>query len=118
MLNLYPERATDASNLSSFDPGLSAANCEVIEAILRRFGASEVLGAWGGLKNQTLRRAKADVLATLESLEVTLYTFDGLTGGGDPLHPTPRGAPLRMRGDKRYLTAVGTRLVERLHESN
>lgn len=117
MLNLYPERATDASNLSQFDPGLSAANCEVIGAVLRRFGAGEVLGAWGGLKNRTLRRARADVLETLERLDVKLFTFDGLTGGGEPRHPTPRGTPLQMRGDKRFLMARGAHLVEHPHET-
>lgn len=112
MMNLYPERATDASNLSPYDPGLSAANCAAIEHMLRQFGATEVLGAWGGPKHQTLRRAKTHVLDTLDRLGTKLFMLDGLTTGGDPFHPTPRRAPLLMRGDKRYLARSGGRLVE------
>lgn len=111
MLNLYPERATDASNLSAYDAGLSAANCAAIEDVLTRYGATEVLGAWGGLKHATLRQAKIDVLNTLDQLSTRLFMFDGLTSG-EPRHPTPRGTPLLMRGEKRYLRRVGHRLVE------
>ena len=112
MLNLYPERATNASNLSPYDPELSKANCAVIEHQLRKFGASEVLGAWGDLKHPTLLRAKVDVLATLDRLGVMLFTFDGLTARGNPRHPTPRGRKLQMIGAKRYLARSGYRLVE------
>jgi hypothetical protein len=38
MLNLYPERATDASKLSTYDPGLSALNCAAIEHVLGQYG--------------------------------------------------------------------------------
>jgi len=114
MMNLYPERATDASNLSDYDPGLSAANCAAIEHVIGQYGVTEVLGAWGGLKHATLRRAKTDVLDTLDRLGVRLFTFDGLTTGGDPFHPTPRGPALLMRGDKRYLDRSGNRLVEQV----
>lgn len=113
MLNLYPERATDASNLSPYDPKLSEANCAVIEHQLRKFGASEVLGAWGDLKHPTLRQARINVLDTLDQLGVTLFTFDGLTTSGNPRHPTPRGRELQIMGTKRYLTRSGNRLVER-----
>jgi hypothetical protein len=114
MLNLYPERATDASKLLSYDAGLSAANCAAIEQVLERYGATEVLVAWGGLKHPTLRRAKTDVINTLDRLDVEPFMFDGLTTGGDPFHPTPRGPALRMTGDKRYLARSGNRLVEQV----
>lgn len=116
MLNLYPERATDASNLSAYDAGLSSANCAAIEEVLTRHGVTEVLGAWGGLKHTTLRRAKLDVLDTLDRLGTRLFMFDGLTSG-EPRHPTPRGTPLLMRGEKRYLGRVGNQLVESAVES-
>ncbi|MFJ3958879.1 DUF1643 domain-containing protein [Arthrobacter sp. NPDC090010] len=112
VLNLYPERATDSSQLSPYDPELSAANCAAIEQVMVRFGVTEVLGAWGGLKHATLRRAKEDVLDTLDRYGVNLYMFDGLTDGGDPRHPTPRGPALQMKGEKRYLVRSGNRLVE------
>lgn len=116
VLNLYPERATTSSSLSAYDSGLSAANCWVIERVLTQFRTTEVLCAWGGLKHKTLRDAKSDVLDTLESLGTNLYTFDGLTTSGDPLHPTPRGKPLQMRGEKHYLSRRGNRLVARVPE--
>lgn len=112
MLNLYPERATNPSDLSSYDLKLSEANCAVIEHHLRNFDASEVLGAWGDLKHPTLKRAKVDVLNTLDQLGVKLFSFDELTASGNPRHPTPRGQALQMRGTKRYLRRSGNRLVE------
>mgnify|MGYP003602879667 FL=1 len=112
MLNLYPERATDASKLLDYDAGLSAANCAAIEQVLGQYGVTEVLVAWGGLKHKTLRSAKTDVLAMFDRLGVKPYTFDGLTTGGDPFHPTPRGPALLMKGTKRYLARSGSRLVE------
>lgn len=112
MLNLYPERATKASELSPYDRGLSAANCGVIEHVLLQYGATEVLCAWGGLTHKTLRQAKSDVLDTLSRLGVKPFMFDGLTTGGEPFHPMPRGKPLLMRGDKRYLDISGDHLLE------
>ena len=112
MLNLYPQRATDAANLSPYDPRLSEANCAVIEHLLMRYGVSEVLGAWGDMKYLTLRQAKVDVLNTLDKLGITLFTFDGLTTGHNPRHPSPRGPALQMMGTKRYLLRSGNRLVE------
>jgi len=112
VLNVYPERATDPSELSDYDPRLSAANCAAIEQVSRQYGVTELLVAWGGLRQATLRRAKTDVLDTFDRLGVKLFMFDGLTTGGDPFHPTPRGPALLMRGDKRYVTRSGSRLVE------
>jgi hypothetical protein len=104
MVNLYPERSTDPSALSEFDPALSSANCAAIERVLTQHGATEVLGAWGGLKHASLRRGRRDVLDTLARLGVRLFSFDEPTAGGDPRHPTPRSGPLPMLGPKRYLT--------------
>ena len=112
MLNLYPERATNPSNLSPYDPGLSKANCSVVSQQLRTFGVSEVHGAWGDLKHPTLQQAKVDVLETLDQLGVRVFTFDGLTATGNPRHPTPRGRGLQMAGTKRYLARFGARLSE------
>nr|WP_231716124.1 DUF1643 domain-containing protein [Arthrobacter zhangbolii] len=113
MLNLYPERATNASNLSPYDSKLSEMNCAVIEHQLRTFGLSEVLGAWGDLKHPTLQQAKVDVLDTLDQLGVALFTFDDLTARGNPRHPMQRRRELQMMGAKRYLVRSGKRLVER-----
>lgn len=37
MLNLYPERATNPTDLSPYDTGLSSANCQAIELVVTRF---------------------------------------------------------------------------------
>jgi hypothetical protein len=83
-----------------------------MERVIEQYGITEVLVAWGGLRHATLRRAKTDVIDTLDRLGVKLFMFDGLTNGRDPFHPSPRGPALLMRGDKRYLARSGNRLVE------
>lgn len=112
LFNLYPERATNAADLSAFDPALSAQNCDAIEQLLGRFGVEEVLAAWGGLKHRTLTLAKTDVLHLLDRIGVWLYTFDGLTKSHEPRHPTPRGSALQLKGNKRRLIWAQGRLVE------
>ena len=104
MLNLYPERATRPRDLGPYDAGLSAANCAAIAAVLTTHHTTEVLAAWGGLANPTLRLAKHDVLAQLSILGVRLFSLDAPTVGGEPRHPMPRTGPLLMQGPKRYLT--------------
>ncbi|WP_243077342.1 DUF1643 domain-containing protein [Microbacterium sp. SS28] len=104
MLNLYPERATKPSNLSPYDPGLSAANCAAIARELTRHQATEVLGAWGGNLHPTIRRAKQDVLALVTALGARLFSFDPPTVvDRQPRHPWPRTGRLPMLGPKRYL---------------
>lgn len=82
-----------------------------IADVLTQYRVTEVLGAWGGLKHATVRRAKLDVLDALDRLGARLFMFDGLTSG-EPRHPTPRGTPLLMRGEKLYLRRVDNRFVE------
>ena len=103
MLNLYPERSPKPSELTKFDPDLSAANIAAIAQVLARYEATEVLGAWGNLTHTTLRRAKLDVLSTLAKLGIRVFTFDPLTTDGNPRHPNPRGPALPMLGPKVYL---------------
>lgn len=104
MLNLYPERSPKPKALKSYDAGLSAANCDVIENVLQRLGVTEVLGAWGNMGGSaTLRRALPDVQALLDRMSVRAYTLDALLKTGNPAHPHPPGRPLPMLGPKRYL---------------
>ncbi|GHD51705.1 DUF1643 domain-containing protein [Mycetocola manganoxydans] len=103
MLNLYPERSPKPSQLSAFDAALSALNCAAIEQVLLRYGATEVLGAWGNMPHRTLKRAKTDVVALLDQMGVRLFTWDPLTNKGNPRHPSPPGRPLAMLGPKQYL---------------
>jgi len=104
VLNLYPERSPKPSALSAFDPALSATNKAAITRVLNRYKATEVLGAWGNLANDTLRRAKLDVLPMLTRLGVQVFTYDTLTKDGNPRHPSPQGGYLPMLGPKVFLT--------------
>lgn len=104
MLNLYPERSPKPSALAPFDLALSAANRDAIARVLARYGATEVLGAWGNLTNSTLRQAKLDLLPMLAGLGVRMFTLDPLTAAGNPRHPSPQGGFLPMLGPKVYLT--------------
>lgn len=103
MLNLYPERSPKPSKLNDFDAALSALNCAAIEQVLLRYGATEVLGAWGNMPHRTLKRAKTDVQALLDRMGVRVFTWDLLTNEDNPRHPSPPGRPLPMLGPKRYL---------------
>ena len=104
MLNLYPERSPKPKALKPYDAGLSAANCEAIDHVLRLVGATEVLGAWGNMGGSaTLRRALPDVRALLSSMGGRIYTLDTLLKTGNPPHPHPPGRPLPMLGPKVYL---------------
>ena len=104
MLNLYPDRSPDPHALRRFDPHRSGANKLAIAVVLAKFGSTEVLGAWGDPPNDTLRRAKLDVLALLSNLRVRVFTFDPLTRKGNPRHPNPRGRELLLLGPKQYVT--------------
>jgi len=104
MLNLYPERSPKPSRLSDYDVRLSALNCAAIERALLRHGVTEVLGAWGNMPHQTLRRANLDVQALLDLMDVKVFTWDPLTKRGNPPHPSPPGRPLPMLGPKVYMS--------------
>lgn len=54
------------------------------------------------------------MLDTLDRLGVKPFAFDGLTKGGHPFRPTPRGPALLMKSTKRYLVRVGNRFVEQV----
>jgi hypothetical protein len=104
MLNVYPQRSSKPSALSAFNPELAAANCAAIERVLTKYGATEVLGAWGDLKHEALVTGKAEVLATLARLHVRVFSLDRLTKRRNPRHPNPQGAHLPMEGPKIYLS--------------
>ncbi len=104
MLNLYPERSPKPSELSAYDPTLSAQNCAAIEGVLLRHGVTEVLGGWGNMPHPTLKRAKLDVQTMLTRMGVRVFTWDPLTTEGNPRHPSPPGRPLAMLGPKVYVT--------------
>ena len=103
MLNLYPERATNSRHLRDFDASLWAQNWTAIEQVLDTFGVSEVLGAWGNPQHRTIRQAKTSMLAALTARGASVYYFGDPTAQGNPRHPTPRGTPWNVIGDKSYV---------------
>jgi len=105
MLNLYPERSPKPSELADYNPDLSAANCEAIERVLSRLGATEVLAGWGDMGGSaTLKRAQPDVAGLMKRMGIRSFTLDPLTKEGNPRHPHPPGQALPMLGPKRYLS--------------
>lgn len=106
MLNLYPERSSKPAELGTFDRGLSASNCAAISEVIRAYGVSEVLGAWGNLRHDTLRRAKGEVLATLSDLGTRVFHFGPLTTQGEPRHPNPQGGKYDFTARKHYLASA------------
>jgi len=103
MLNLYPERKTLPTKLTSFDAGLWAQNWALIEDLLDSFKVTEVLGAWGNPPHPTIREARTQMLQALAGRGTRVYYFGKLTEAGSPRHPTPRGTPWDPSGAKRYL---------------
>lgn len=103
MLNLYPERASKPSALNSFDQTLSDANCAAVARAIGGLGATEVLGAWGGIPNATIRAARTAMVGELARLGVRIFHFGTTTLGGQPRHLRPRGPALSLTGPRRYL---------------
>lgn len=103
MLNLYPERSPKPGNLGTFDKSLSDNNCAALVDVVTTYGVNEVLGAWGDLRHDTLRRARNEVLGTLSALNTQVFHFGTLTMKGEPRHPSPRGRRYDFRAQKTYL---------------
>lgn len=91
VFNTYPERATNAKNLNSFDLNLSNENLSIIKRFLVENGIAEVWGAWGDdVNNQTLLNGKIQLISMLKSIGVKIYYFGTLTKKGNPRHPLQR----------------------------
>ena len=103
MLNLYPERATSPRDLKTFNKGLWLENWAVIDSQLDRFGATEVLGAWGNPPNATIKKAAAMTLEALRAKVVRVYYFGSPTAAGSPRHSAPRGPKWEVSGTKNWL---------------
>ena len=103
MLNLYPERATKPADLTPLDVDLWAQNWAAIEHVLDTFAVTEVLGAWGNPRNQTIRDSRSMTLDALTKRGTRVYYFGELTTQNEPRHPTPRGPRWDVSGLKSYL---------------
>jgi hypothetical protein len=87
VVNIYPERATNAAKLGKFDEKLAKENVSVIEKFLLSKNIKEVWGAWGDLKYDPLRKGKIMVLEMLKKHNIKIFHFGDTTKSGDPRHP-------------------------------
>lgn len=91
VFNVYPERATYANKMDTFNQDLSDDNMKEIEKYLVDNNISEVWGAWGDDKKiEALVRGKQQLLAMLSRIGVKVFYFGTLTKNGNPRHPIQR----------------------------
>ncbi|HEM4322230.1 TPA: DUF1643 domain-containing protein [Streptococcus suis] len=90
VVNVYPERATNASDLDEFNPKLSEKNIQIIMDFLLDNKIKEVWGAWGNLNHSSLVNGRDQLLAALRQKGIIVYSFAPLTEQGQPVHPLNR----------------------------
>lgn len=90
MANVYPERATNASDLDEFNLELAAENVRLIINFLFENGINEVWGAWGNLGHTSLQQGKELLLSSFKENDIRVYSFAPLTKWGQPIHPLNR----------------------------
>ncbi len=88
--NLYPERATRASELGAYNDEQQEENIKIIMNFLKENGIKEVWGAWGDLNHPVLTKSKKKLLSELKKADIKIYTFAALTKKGEPVHPLNR----------------------------
>ena len=88
--NVYPERATNASDLDEFNLELAAENVRLIINFLFENGINEVWGAWGNLGHTSLQQGKELLLSSFKENDIRVYSFAPLTKWGQPIHPLNR----------------------------
>ena len=104
MFNTYPERATNANDMSDFCEELSKENVEVLKNYLTEKHVAEVWGAWGDLKHDALRRGRDEITSLLSELKIRVFHFGALTKKGNPRHPLNRQEKWEIsQNSKRFL---------------
>ncbi|MCU9533551.1 DUF1643 domain-containing protein [Streptococcus sp. CSL10205-OR2] len=88
--NVYPERATNASDLDDFNPDLSEENVQLILEFLIDNGIDEVWGAWGNLGQHSLVKVRNHLLDSFKQNNNCVYSFAPLIKWGQPVHPLNR----------------------------
>lgn len=89
VLNLYPERATNAKNIT--DTSKCERNVQTIQGFLLENGVKEVWGAWGNTRNiHALEEGKKQLLQMLHKIGVKCFYYGKLTKAGNPRHPLQR----------------------------
>ncbi|MDR2661060.1 MAG: DUF1643 domain-containing protein, partial [Lactobacillaceae bacterium] len=83
----YPERATDAKNITKIDKTLIEQNITIIKEFLLSNEIKEIWGAWGDLKYDPLIRGRDEIITMLKQNNIKIFHFSSLTKNGNPRHP-------------------------------
>ena len=111
--NVYPERATNASNLDDFNSDLAEKNVQLIIEFLKKHEIREVWGAWGNLRHPALIQGRDLLLIALKEHDIKVYSFAPLTKLGQPVHPlNRRSKQVFSDSNKRYLSFYPINLIE------
>lgn len=105
VFNIYPERATDASDMNSFDEKLSEKNIRIIREFLILNNIKEVWGAWGNDQGLiALKNGKKKLLEMLDEIGVKIFYFGTLSKENNPKHPLQRQEKWNIAEErKKYL---------------
>lgn len=94
LFNLYPERATNPNDLTSFSDQYMNDNIQVISDFLNdNPDITEVWGAWGNISKDPLIRGKEEILDLLNERNIRVFYFGQLTKKNEPPHPLNRQSP-------------------------
>jgi hypothetical protein len=104
VMNTYPERATDAKDMSAMAENKILENVQTVEQYLLTTGVTEVWGAWGDLKYPALVAGRDALLTMLKRHGIKVYYFGTLTKAGNPRHPLYMSGDLVDRTKKQYFT--------------
>jgi hypothetical protein len=100
VVNVYPERATNAVLLEKFSKEVAEKNVKTIMDFLSERKITEVWGAWGDLKVDSLKKGKKMLLTILKEYKIKNFHFADTTKQGNPRHPLY----LKINNtDKRYM---------------
>ena len=105
VFNVYPERATKASDLGEINKKLLDENIKCIIDYIEKNKTTEVCGAWGQLKRKPLLEGKKELLKKLKEKKIKIFTFTKLTKSGDPVHPLCRRKQDISKKGKRYINS-------------
>lgn len=87
VFNLYPERATNATDIDGYNEQWSSKNIETIKNFLVEHNITEVWGAWGDDKGiDALKKGKFALIDVLKEIDVKVFYFGTLTKAGNPRH--------------------------------
>lgn len=86
VINIYPERSTDAQNMESLDKSLVEQNVHEARKLLRSLQAEEVWGAWGEPRHKNLIEGRNGILQMLKDEGIRIFSFN-VNKSGNPTHP-------------------------------